>query len=43
MAAVCGKLIQIIDFSFILLSESFCMVPIEISKFDFGPYPRRGL
>jgi hypothetical protein len=28
MAAVCGKLIEIIDFSFILLSKSFCMVPI---------------
>jgi hypothetical protein len=38
-----GKLIQISSFSFLLLSESFCMVPIKASKFDFGLYPRRGL
>jgi hypothetical protein len=49
MAAVCGKLIQILNFifrfliSFLLYCRShFSWCSSRISRLDFGPCPRRG-
>jgi hypothetical protein len=36
-ATICGKLIQLLEFSFGFLSEVLLYVPSGMSKFDFGP------
>jgi hypothetical protein len=37
VGTICGKMIQLLEFSFGFLSEVLLYVPSGISKFDFGP------